>query len=308
MRPDSALVRISIALGHAKETNHLASTVQYSEELENQVSRRWKIEASFGQALRDPAKGGFKVHYQPIVDTLSNNIIAVEALARWTHPELGDLSPAEFIPAAERIGMVSAIDGYVLNTALADMEDLRSIDPNIRVQVNISPVSLTGDRIREAANLVLLHRGRTADSGVVFEMIESAIGTYDVEDIRDSMEYCRDLGIELSVDDFGTGESNFDRMVKLPFTQIKLGNEFVQSEDTLLLESMLRTANDLGMDSIVEGVETKEQARLCASAGASAWQGWLFAKAQPIDQVFDLILKHKELPKAPIQLTAKSPK
>ena len=71
---------------------------------------------------------------------------------------------------------------------------------------------------------------------------------------------------------------------------------------------MLRTANDLGMDSIVEGVETKEQARLCASAGASAWQGWLFAKAQPIDQVFDLILKHKELPKAPIQLTAKSPK
>lgn len=305
MRPDSALVRISIALGHAKETNNLASTVHYSEQLESQVSRRWKIEASFGQALRDPAKGGFKVHYQPILDTVSGEIVSVEALARWTHPELGDLSPAEFIPAAERIGMVSAIDAYVLNTALADMEDLRSIDSKIRIQVNISPVSLTGDRIREAANLVLLHRGRTADSGVVFEIIESAIGDYDVEEITDSMQYCRDLGIELSVDDFGTGESNFDRMAKLPFTQIKLSNEFVQSEDTLLLESMLRTANDLGMDSIVEGVETKDQARLCVSAGATSWQGWLFSKALPVDEIFDLLLKYKEDAAAPIQLSNK---
>ena len=305
MRPDSALVRISIALGHARETNNLTSTVSYSDELESKVSRRWKIEASFGQALRDPAKGGFKVHYQPILDTVSGEVVAVEALARWTHPELGDLSPAEFIPAAERIGMVAAIDGYVLNTALADMEDLRSIDSKIRIQVNISPVALTGDRIREAANLVLLHRGRTTDSGVVFEMIESAIGDFDVDEITGSMQYCRDLGIELSVDDFGTGESNFDRMAKLPFTQIKLSNEFVQSEDTLLLESMLRTANDLGMDSIVEGVETKDQARLCVSAGATSWQGWLFSKALPIDELFNLLLDYKKDLATPVQLSNK---
>ncbi len=293
IKPASALVRLDMAARYASELSVFSPTIVFTPEIEAQVSRQWKIESAFASALRDPEESGFEVHYQPIINSRSKQVEGLEALARWKHAELGNISPAEFIPAAERAGLVSAVDSYVLNTALRDMEMLQAANAKLHIQVNMSPVSLTPERIREAANTVLLQRGKGTESGIVFELIESALGAHEINEMKEAMDYCRDIGIGLALDDFGSGESNFDRLAKLPFTQIKLANEFAQSGDSLLIESMLRTVSDLGMESVVEGVETQDQFEMVVAAGARRIQGWYFAKAKPLDETFDFLLERR---------------
>jgi len=293
MSATSALLRAEMALNQVRESNKPNSSILFDKEIEKTISRRWKIESGFAAALKNPPAGGFRVEYQPIVDTISTEVSAVEALARWTHPDLGSISPAEFIPAAEKAGLVSAIDNFVLNTALQDLDTLRAAKPGIEVHVNMSPVGLTPERIREAANTVMLARGSSEENGMVFEVIESAIGTQPLDELSAAMRYARELGIGISIDDFGTGESNFDRLGKLPFTQVKLANQFVQSEDSLLIESMLRTVSHLRLESVVEGVETKEQYEMVKAAGGDKIQGWYFVKAAPLAKTIDYIIDRK---------------
>jgi|GEM_PF-5832879 len=293
MEASSALLRAEMALSQARDLSTVGSTVMFDEQIEQTISRRWKIESGFAAAVKNPTAGGFAVHYQPIVDTVSTEVVAVEALARWTHPELGLVPPSEFIPAAERAGLVAAIDNFVLTTALNDLDTIRAAKVHLKIHINMSPVGLTPERIREAGNTVMLSRGSSENSGLVFEMIESAIGKQPIDELASAMRYVRDLGIGISIDDFGTGESNFDRLGKLPFTQVKLANQFVQSEDSLLIESMLRTVSHLRLDSVIEGVETKEQYEIVKAAGGNKIQGWYFVKAAPLAETIDYIIKRK---------------
>ncbi len=279
---DTAIHRAELTLNQPRRDRE--QVLMFEPNIEAAAQRRYRIEEAL-LAVTDPESSGFRVHYQPILDARSLETDRLEALMRWEHPTIGRVSPGEFIPAAERVGCAAMLDRFVLDRAVRDRRRFAEVSPGIGVQVNLSPVGLTPDRIRELTGWIVDHAD--APDCLTIEIIESVIGEDSIGELIEAMQELRATGVGLSVDDFGIGESNLHRVMALPLTQVKLAGLF-STDDTIhpdTISRLIDTIHSLGHSCVVESVETEQQAAVLRTAGADLLQGWLYARDMPADDL-----------------------
>lgn len=223
----------------------------------------------------------FVVYYQPIVDSFSQEIYSYEALIRWIHPQKGLLSPDNFIPVAEKTGMINEMGKSVLE--MACREAASWVIPT-KISVNVSPVQLSSKTFAGMVLSILNETGLPAER-LELEVTESSLFTDNNTPIN-TLNRLRALGVKISLDDFGTGYSSLSRLSRLAFDKIKIDKSFVNSisthEDALnIIRLITGMAKSLNMKSVAEGVETQEQLESLQLLGCDFIQGYLFGKPQP---------------------------
>ncbi len=284
-----------LALKYAKANNLF--NVTYSPFMSKSSERHFKISNLLDYALEN---NEFYVHYQPQVSTLNGKIIGVEALVRWDNVELGRVAPLDFIPIAEKKGVIGKISDLVLKQAC---KDIQSISPNddedaLTLSVNISPNQLVGKGFVENTIDIISSTGIDAHR-IVFEITE---GTFlnDIPGTVAIIEKLKAFGIKFSIDDFGTGYSSLSYLSKLPVDEVKIDksfiNDLVEDEDAYnLVKSILAVASIKQLTIVAEGVETQEQSQILADLACHLLQGYYFSR--PVD-VENLTKKIRENIKA----------
>lgn len=226
----------------------------------------------------------FILFYQPIVDAQTFEICGAEGLIRWDHPERGILPPSEFISLAEEIGLISEIDSRSRFNACRQLAVWRAqklVDDNFNMKFNVCAQLLTDDDLYQGLINDLTTTG-VPGRCVCLEITESVL-IENLERTAKSLKKIQDYGVEIAVDDFGTGYSSMAYLKELPARTLKIDRKFVQgipdnAADCRILRAMIVFAQSLDLTVVVEGVETREQARLCRDYGADLLQGYLFSK------------------------------
>ena len=234
----------------------------------------------------------FRVVYQPIVDLETEEIIALEALVRWDHPDEGVIMPDRFVPLAESNGLIVEIGEHVLHTACADaVEWTAAIGRELAVSVNVSARQLEDPRFSETVADALAASG-LAPGALLLEITESAV-MGDVDQVVAMLNRIRDLGVRIAIDDFGTGYSSLSQLRRLPIDMVKIDKEFI---DDLAGESasdvtstILQLGSVLELDAVAEGIERREQVESLRALRCTAGQGFLFAAPMSAAEVFDLL-------------------
>jgi EAL domain-containing protein (putative c-di-GMP-specific phosphodiesterase class I) len=253
--------------------------------------RKW-LERELREAL---STGGLDVFYQPIYDVDSNKISGFEALARWTHAKIGQISPGEFIPAAEDVGLMETLGDYVLSRACSDAA---AWPVPAKVAVNISAVQIRHPDFCDVVAGALARTGLPG-SRLELEVTESVILGDDPE-VLGKLHHLRELGVRFSMDDFGTGYSSLSSLRSFPFDKIKLDQSFVRDMlDREDCATIVRVVADLGrslcMTTTAEGVEQVQQLATLKAAGFNEAQGYLFSPAVPNEQAIGMLDRPFEL-------------
>ncbi|SIR43400.1 diguanylate cyclase/phosphodiesterase [Rhizobium sp. RU20A] len=265
--------RADYALYHAKKRQR-GGAVLFNADHENKINVDARIESVLKQADLDAE---LSLVFQPIIDITDGSLIGFEALARWDSPTLGRVPPTRFIPIAERAGMVCALTRPLLRKALAAA---RTWDSPLRLAFNLSAHDLN------AYDAVLAIVGIINGSGfdpqrLDLEITETAL-THDFAQITHAVETLRRLGCGISLDDFGTGYSSLTRLHALPLTKLKIDRSFVtdlhqKPSSYKIVKSLLALSADMGLDCVIEGVETKEELAALKTLGGSQVQGYVFS-------------------------------
>jgi EAL domain-containing protein (putative c-di-GMP-specific phosphodiesterase class I) len=219
--------------------------------------------------------------FQPKVALSDEQVVGVEALARWRHPPRGPVPPDVFIPLAEQNGLIVPLTQRVLNDSLAACQRWRRDHPNCSVAVNISPLVLAEPDLPEVIDAALLRYG-LSPGALIAEITESTF----IANPLSAMELLTRLrikGIGLSMDDFGTGYSSLLTLLRLPFTELKIDRSFITSCDTdaeawKIIRAAISLARELGLSVVAEGVETEAVADRLRAAGCQIGQGWRFGR------------------------------
>jgi len=239
------------------------------------------LRGALGGALK---RGEMHVAYQPIVDLDSGTPAGFEALARWTSPELGPVSPAEFIPAAERSGDIIKIGEWVLRTACAQLAQWRRDGAELYMSVNLAPLQLELANLEEIVEAALAEHGLPA-SALVLEITEGVLIGPDAPQAL-NLQRIRELGVRIALDDFGTGYSALGYLKRFAIDQLKIDRSFVKTleddrKDAALVEAILALAQSLELKVVAEGIETPGQHQLLKLLGCPLGQGYLFAPPRP---------------------------
>jgi diguanylate cyclase (GGDEF)-like protein len=238
-----------------------------------------------GDLARAIAEGEFVVKFQPIVDLGTAQVIAAEALTRWHHPDHGELSPARFLDAIERSAQLTAFAQAVLDQALAAAVAWRAAGYDIPVAVNVSPRSLLDPRFPDSVKSGLDRYDLPPDALVV-ELTESLMLS-QLEVVDEVLSALRSAGIQLALDDFGTGYSSLSTLARVPVQELKIDRTFVAEMDSAaeaaVVRSTVELGRSLGVMVVAEGVESEDQRRRLWELGCPAAQGFLFARALPLD-------------------------
>jgi diguanylate cyclase (GGDEF)-like protein len=273
---DQLLQDADAAMYRAKE-NGKARCETFDDSLRAIALRRLALESGLREAL---ANGELHLDYQPQVRLPGGEITGVEALLRWRHPHLGPISPAEFVPMAERLGLIEAIGEWVLREACA--EAMRWDREDVEVAVNVSPRQLATDAFIDAVRETLAVTG-LAPHRLCLEITETAV-VADVDGTRAMLARLRELGVLLAVDDFGVGHASLRHLRQLlPVDVLKIDKSFVDgvvadTEDAAIVGAVVRLAVGLGLECVAEGVEDAEQAAALAGLGCDVAQGYYFAR------------------------------
>jgi diguanylate cyclase (GGDEF)-like protein len=250
--------------------------------------------ARFSNDLRAALHDGH-VHlcYQPIYDSVTRRPMAFEALARWVDPVRGNISPAEFIPAAERGGMIGPLTDWVLLTACREASRWR--EP-LQVSVNLSPLSLSHASLVPTVERILDETGLPANR-LVLELTEGVL-LENSDSIQACLRGLKQLGVELWLDDFGAGYANLGYLHRLSCNVVKIDRSFLAQHDKqrALLSGMIALAQGCGLRVAVEGVETADHHLLLQELGCDLLQGFLFARPMPPEQIDASLGSVAELP------------
>ncbi|MEO7936358.1 MAG: bifunctional diguanylate cyclase/phosphodiesterase, partial [Dokdonella sp.] len=261
---------------------------------EESHQQRLALEAKLRQAERN---GELRVFYQPQVDTATEDIVGMEALIRWEHPELGMISPGFFIPLAEETGLIIPIGEWVLRAACADARrwQLRFSLP-LRISVNLSPLQL------RQPNLVALVAEVLEETGVPANLLDlevtESISVKSIPNLLETLQALRDLGCQISIDDFGTGQSSLDYIKRFPADRIKIDQSFVRNigldpDDEAIVEATISMAHNLNRGVVAEGVEIEAHLDFLRRHGCEVLQGYLFCR--PLAAVsFESLLSERE--------------
>jgi diguanylate cyclase (GGDEF)-like protein len=273
---DDLLIRADLAMYVAKNSGRNTYAF-FTPDLIGAARARHALETDLALAIRNEE---LVVRYQPKVSCADGRILGVEALARWHHPTEGEIPPQRFIKIAEEIGLIMELDRFVLRRALADIGNLIRSGSNIVLAVNVAATDIEDPHfIKDIVTIV-----READFPppcLEIEVTES-VAMRNAEIVRERISLLRKLGIRFAMDDFGAGYSNLATMARLPFDTVKLDRTLAAGvsgdhEKQTILRLALRLANELGFETVVEGVETAEDLRFAAENGATMVQGYIFS-------------------------------
>jgi diguanylate cyclase (GGDEF)-like protein len=283
--PDQLLRNADMALYKAKGEGR--GTYRFFEaEMDARMQARRALETDLRKAL---ASAQFEVFYQPIVDVLTKEVAGFEALLRWHHPERGMVSPMEFIPLAEDIGVLGPIGAWVLKQACAEAAKWPK---DISIAVNLSPCQF------KSRALVLDVASALGTSGLAphrleLEITESVL-LQDTDATLAVLDELRGLGVRIAMDDFGTGYSSLSYLRKFQFDKIKIDQSFVRDltdnpDSVAIIRAISALGTSLGMTTTAEGVETGAQLRMLEAEGCNEVQGFLFSKPRPAAEAIMLI-------------------
>src|SRR5450830_1096861 len=265
----------------------------YTPAMNEQALERLRIEGDLRLALE---RNEFLLHYQPKIDLRSGNIVGMEALIRWQHPELGMVSPARFISLAEETGLILPIGSWVIRTACEQAKAWQDAGwTNLRVSVNLSVRQFVQKDLVSSIAAVLKDTGLDADL-LELELTESLVMT-DVEHAIGILRQLKELGVHLSIDDFGTGYSSLSYLKRFPIDVLKIDKSFVRditldADDAAITVSIISLAHSLKLHVIAEGVETQEQLSYLRRHGCDEMQGYLFSPPVPAEK-FETLLQQK---------------
>jgi diguanylate cyclase (GGDEF)-like protein len=263
----------------------------YSAERKFQSVERLRLETHLRHAL-DLSQ--LALHYQPKIDSATGQVNGVEALLRWTHPELGVIAPDKFIPVAEETGLIVPIGRWVLKTACAQNIAWQSQGlPTISVAVNLSPRQFLDENLLADIDDILEETGMEPDL-LQLEITESML-MQNVERAIRLLEAIRSRGVRLGIDDFGTGYSSMSLMKKFPVDTIKIDRSFVRDlaqspADRAIATAIIAMGKALGLTVVAEGVETIEQDRFLRDLSCDELQGFLFSKPVPPEEIPGILL------------------
>ncbi|MCE8017925.1 EAL domain-containing protein [Halomonas sp. MCCC 1A17488] len=242
--------------------------------------------------LRDALANGdqLELHYQTQHRIMDGAVVGMEALLRWRHPEHGIVSPADFIPLAERHGLMGPLGNWVIDEALAQMSRWRDLGlPQLPVWINISAIQMFQGELETALSAGLARHGiEPAQLGL--ELTESVLLDERAGDIVPRLEALRAKGHRIAIDDFGMGYSSLSYLKNLPLDKLKLDRAFIRSlpddpADAAIVSAVLAMARGLGLDVVAEGVETHGQLEFLRQAGCRLVQGYLYARPGPADVI-----------------------
>jgi diguanylate cyclase (GGDEF)-like protein len=287
---DELLKTADIALYEAKNTGR-GTYCFYETEMNERMQVRGKLEQDLRNAL---ANGEFELFYQPIVGLQDNKITSFEALLRWRHPERGMISPAEFIPIAEEMGLIIPLGEWVLRTACAEAATWPS---DIKVSVNVSSLQLTNKNL---VNVIInaLASARVPAERLELEITESVFIQNTFANLS-TLKKLHELGIKFAMDDFGTGYSSLGYLLSFPFSKIKIDRSFITglsdtNESRAIVRAVADLARNLSMIVTAEGVETDRQLEQVRLLGCSEMQGYLFSHPLPAAEIHRLFLSNRK--------------
>jgi len=229
--------------------------------------------------------GEFEIYYQPIVDITSGKIAGFEALARWNHPQRGLITPDDFIPVAEEIGLIVPLGEWVLRQACRDAAGWPGKQT---VAVNLSAVQFRNPALAMSVVSALSAAGLDAKR-LELEITETVLLQQD-RAVLATLHQIRDLGVRISMDDFGTGYSSLSYLRSFPFDKIKIDRSFIhelgkKDDCTAIIRAVTRLGSNLGMTTIAEGVETTKQLEILRAEGCTHVQGFLFSPPMPAAEI-----------------------
>jgi EAL domain-containing protein (putative c-di-GMP-specific phosphodiesterase class I) len=270
----------------------------YIAELNKIIQQRTAIERDLRTAL---AKDQLRLHYQPQLDLSTGQVVGVEALLRWQHPERGDISPVEFIPVAESTGLIMPIGEWVLRTACQQARAWQDAGlPPVRVAINLSAVQFRHKNLHETITQALSD-SRLDPCWLEVELTESLI-MKDVRTTIETLQNLHELGVQISIDDFGTGYSSLSYLTRFPINKIKLDKSFVRDVDkkdgAAIAHTVITLGHSLNMKVMAEGVETLEQLRFLRKHACNEVQGYYFGRPMPASAIERMLASSLEELKA----------
>ncbi|MDR2323817.1 MAG: EAL domain-containing protein [Acidovorax sp.] len=275
---DTLTQAADVAMYHAKLDGRNTFRF-YTPEMQAKSLRALQLENALRRALE---RNQFQLHYQPQVCLHTGHIHSAEALLRWQHPELGFISPAEFIPVAEDSGQILQIGEWVLRTAVEQLKHWRGKGlGKIKVAVNLSAIQFHQPQLPEMVNRILTESGISPDL-LELELTEG-VAVQDPRTATVTMDRLNAHGIRLSMDDFGTGYSSLSQLKRFQIYKLKIDQSFIRdidhdSNDRAIVSAIIRMAQALGMRTTAEGVETQEQLDFLRTQGCDEAQGYHFSR------------------------------
>lgn len=270
-----------VAMYRAKQEGRNAYQF-FSPDMQAQAQRTLQLEGALRRALE---RGQLLLHYQPQRSLGDDRIVGVEALIRWQHPEWGMVSPAEFIPLAEKTGLIVPIGEWVLRTAVAQLARWRQAGlPALTMAVNISAVQFRHPDLPGLVSQVLGEAG--VDPACLELELTEGVASDDPERAVEIMANLHARGVRMSIDDFGTGYSSLSYLKRFQVYKLKIDQSFVSdisvdAEDKALVSAIIHMASSLGLQTIAEGVETEEQRHFLQAQGCDEIQGYLCSRPLP---------------------------
>ncbi|MEW6544508.1 MAG: EAL domain-containing protein [Nitrospirota bacterium] len=286
---ESLLKNADAAMNHAKEQGRNVYRF-YSQEMNADAAQRLTLESKLRRALD---RGEFELHYQPQVDLRRWNIVGVEALIRWRHPELGTIPPAKFIPLAEETGLIHAIGEWAIRTACAQHRAwLAAGFPPIRMAVNLSSLQFEEQDLCKKIAQAL--RDTSMDPRYLELELTEGIVMRDAGTTIAALQRLKQLGLRLAIDDFGTGYSSLSYLKRFPIDTVKIDRAFVRdlaenSDDAAIVTAIIAMAHSLKLRALAEGVETRQQLAFLQQQGCDEFQGYLVSKPVPAEDLAQLL-------------------
>ena len=264
----------------------------FDPEMDAEIQARRAIEIDLHRAL---SAGEFRLDYQPLINLATSEVVGMEALLRWTHPQRGPIPPAEFISIAEETGLIVPLGEWVLRQACAEA---RSWPSAIRLSVNLSPVQF---RNRTLVSVVIntLAAERLPAARLELEITEAALMQKD-DSVLTMLRQLRELGVRIAIDDFGTGYSSLSYLRKFPLDRIKIDRSFIADSDinvdsAVIVRTISALGQALGIDTTAEGIETAEQLKFVQQAGCTEGQGYFIGRPRAASEAREYIAEFRRV-------------
>ncbi len=281
-RSDDYIHRAEVALELAKKSN--AEYLLYSDALDLDLNRQPDIENKINIALEE---GEFELYYQPKVDLKSGTPIGAEALIRWNHPLLGQVSPNAFIPIAEQTGQIIPITFWTLNTALRQLSEWPEFETMLNVAVNFSAIATKDEDLVERVESALKIWGIDY-TRLTIEITESTLLS-DPTKTFEILKKLKNLGIKISIDDFGTGYSSLSYFKNIPATELKIDQSFVSKvlsspTDLQITKTIIAIAKEFELKVVAEGIEDQATYDALVKLDCDIGQGYFIGRPMPLDK------------------------
>jgi diguanylate cyclase (GGDEF)-like protein/PAS domain S-box-containing protein len=288
---DELLRNADVAMYSAKREGKGGYCV-FEPEMHANVVHRLELKGALQRAIE---RDELELYYQPIMSLSPLRVAGFEALVRWHHPERGLILPGDFIPVAEETGLINSLGGWVLTQACRHvrfLQDLFPSQPPLTMSVNLSVVQLQSPTLIEDVGVALEESG-FEPSCLTLEITESVLVT-DTDATILKLHALKELGIKLAVDDFGTGYSSLSYLSRFPVDALKIDRSFVTGidedvESSALAAAIVKIGETLNLDTIAEGIETKDQLASLESLGCVLGQGYLFARPMDLDKTVEFL-------------------